>query len=92
MTKENITDRLEDLFLALFQSSQSDHVPNSRDCLFTTGQRIAINQERGALYTQLAVKSGELPPSEAREYQVSAEINTKVLKAVEQFHNNQIQL
>ena len=88
MTKSEITDRLEDLFIALFQSSQSDHVPNSRDCLFTVGERICINQERGALHTQLA----ELPPAEVREYQVSVHINNKVLKAVESFNNNQIQL
>ena len=91
-TKSQITDRLETLYIALFQASVGDQVPDSPGCIFTVGERIAINQERGALYTQLAVKNGELPPTEAREYQVSTGINNKVLKAVESFNNNQIQL
>jgi hypothetical protein len=72
---EVLTYRLELLFECLWQCSQYQEV--GRGYIFTTFQRMLINQERGALMSQQTLMLyNEATP--VRYYQVPESIETKI--------------
>ncbi len=66
-----IRNRLENLHHVLVYCSQIQAV--GRMPIFTTGERICINQERGSLFSQMSFDGGEV-----REYEVPIEIEAKI--------------
>ncbi|KVV14831.1 hypothetical protein [Flavobacterium sp. TAB 87] len=86
MTTEIINQRLEDLHNVLLYCSEVDRVSYGKDKVFSTGERITINQERGSYFSQLAANNGEIFPHEVRTYQVTEHIDNKINKTLEQIH------
>lgn len=81
MSHQEITQRLTDLHnvLAYCSGIQSQ----GKIYVFKTGERICINQERGALFSKLSGLNGEIFPHEVREYKIPAHIEAKVKFTVE---------
>lgn len=70
--------RLNNLHTALEQCSQIDQLSDGKNKVFTTGERIAINQERGAILSQIAYGNEEITALEVRTYRVSSQIENKI--------------
>lgn len=87
MSVEEIQQRLQDLHSVLWYCS--DMQKEGRIYVFKTGERICINQERGALLSQLSRYTGENSPEDVRTYQLPAHIEAKVkftLERIETTH------
>lgn len=67
----NSNNRIENLHNVLVYCSQIQAV--GRTPIFTTGERICINQERGSLFSQMSFDGGQV-----REYEVPLEIEAKI--------------
>lgn len=65
------SNRLENLHDVLVYCSQIQAV--GRTPIFTTGERICINQERGSLFSQMSFDGDQV-----REYEVPLEIESKI--------------
>ena len=70
--KDEIHQRLNVLFLALWHCSEFR--ASRQGYIFTDGERISINQERGALYSQMSAD----PIAGIRHYEVSDAIEEKI--------------
>lgn len=70
--KDEILKRLNVLHLALLHDSEFKSA--RQGYIFTSGERICINQERGALYSQLS----QDPEAGIRYYDVSDDIELKI--------------
>jgi hypothetical protein len=81
MPVETINNRLYDLFNVLFYCS--DLQKEGKKMMFKANERICINQERGALFTQLAHNNGEIKSEGVRTYKVPPEIEIKVRFALQ---------
>ncbi len=73
---ESIFKRLDELFAVLQFCSEMQN--NGRIYVFKPEERICINQERGALYSQISRANDENFPSEVRFYQIPPSIEAKV--------------
>lgn len=71
MNQEEIESRLNELSNALYYDRMFQRV-------FSTGQRIVINQERGSLMSQLSYLKFETPEYEVRTFKISNILNQKV--------------
>lgn len=78
MKEHKNTTRFKDLQMVLEYCSEVERVSEGENRLFTTLERICINQERGAIYSQQAQEKGEVEASEVRTYQVPAHIEVKI--------------
>ena len=78
MKEHKNTSRFQDLQMVLEYCSEVERVSEGENSLFTTLERICINQERGAIYTQQAAQKGELDKSQERTYQVPERIELKI--------------
>jgi hypothetical protein len=76
MSNQDIYQRLEDLHNVLVYCS--DMQTAGRIHVFKLGERICINQERGALLSQLAHNSNEVFLHEVRDYKVPLAIEAKI--------------
>jgi hypothetical protein len=65
------TNRLSDLHNVLVYCSEIQ--AQGRPGIFTTGERICINQERGGIFSQMSFDGGEV-----REYEVPPDIEVKI--------------
>jgi hypothetical protein len=81
MINEDIYQRLEDLHNVLVYCS--DLQKEGRMHVFKVGERICINQERGALLSQLSHNNNETFPHEVRAYQVPVLIQAKIKFTIE---------
>jgi hypothetical protein len=79
--------RLEDLLTVLEHCSTIDKKSFGKSKVFTTGERIAINQERGSIFSQLAYESGEIQINETRNYQVPQHIENKIKFTLNKINN-----
>lgn len=84
---ENINQRLEDLHNVLVFCSNVQ--TQGRIHVFKVGERICINQERGALYSQLSHANYETSSHEVREYKVPAAIEAKIKLTIEKIEPTQ---
>jgi hypothetical protein len=73
---QELQSRQEDLYDALWHCSQYQEV--GRGYIFTPFQRILINQERAAIFTQQDCLLGELTIDEVRNFQVPTIIEEKI--------------
>ncbi|WP_348814100.1 hypothetical protein [Flavobacterium maritimum] len=71
-----INERLELLYAVLQFCGKQTQYYNRK--IFTTGERIAINQERAALKSFISYLFGEINIKDASTYQVSAKIEEKI--------------
>lgn len=78
---ENIYQRLEDLHNVLVYCS--DMQRQGRIHVFKVGERICINQERGALFSQLSHANNEIFSHEVREYKMPVAIQAKIRVTIE---------
>ena len=78
------TPRFNDLHRVLEYCSEVERKSEGRNCIFTTLERISINQERGAIYSQQSAEKGELDKSQVRTYQVPPQIEDKIKKLLNQ--------
>lgn len=69
-----INQRLEMLFNALYYCSFQQELSKGRDFIFSDGERILINQERGALFSQLTNSEED----GIREYKVPDHIEERI--------------
>jgi hypothetical protein len=76
MSNQDTYQRLEDLHNVLFYCS--DVQKDGRIHVFKVGERICINQERGALFSQLSHANNEVFSHEVRAYKVSPAIEAKI--------------
>lgn len=81
MTNEDIYQRLEDLQNVLVYCS--DLQKQGKIHVFKVGERICINQERGALLSQLSHANNETFSHEVREYTMPVAIEAKVKVTIE---------
>lgn len=81
MSIEKIIQRLEDLHNVLAYCSSIQE--QGKIYVFKTGERICINQERGALFSKMSALNGEIFPHEVREYKIPAHIEAKVKFTIE---------
>ena len=81
MSNQSIYQRLEDLHNVLVYCSELQL--HGRMHVFKTGERICINQERGALLSQLSYINKETFLHEVREYEVPAAIEAKIKLTIE---------
>lgn len=81
MTYEEICQRLEELQNVLVYCSELQL--HGRMHVFKTGERICINQERGALLSQLSHWNNETFPHEVREYKIPVGIEAKIKFTIE---------
>lgn len=72
------TTRFNDLHTVLTYCTAVEKSSDGRNYLFTTLERICINQERGAIYTQQSAQKGELDQSQVRTYKVPEHIELKI--------------
>lgn len=84
MTSEKRNQRLEDLHSVLLYCSDQQKV--GRAASFTTLERICINQERGALLSQLSHANNETFSHEVREYKIPVAIEAKIKFTIEKIH------
>ena len=80
---ETIKQRLADLHNVLVYCSEVDSRSFGKYNMFSAGERICINQERGSLFSQLAGEKGEIFPHEVRTYKVPAQIEAKISFTIE---------
>jgi hypothetical protein len=73
MSTDQIINRHDDLFAVLIYCSEQQIF--GKPASFTTLERICINQERGALLSQL---NQETPQSEVRQYQCPPKLESKI--------------
>lgn len=85
MSYHRIIQRLEDLHNVL--SYCSDIQSNGRIYVFKTCERICINQERGALLSQLSQLNNETFKHEVRTYEIPAHIEAKVRFTIEKIQS-----
>ena len=78
MTSEKRNQRLEDLHSVLLYCSDQQKI--GRAASFTTLERICINQERGALLSQI---SSETPKHEVRVYKCHPTLEAKIRFAIQ---------
>jgi hypothetical protein len=57
--------------------------------VFKVGERICINQERGALYSQLSHANNETQSHEVREYKMPAAIEAKIKITIDKIEPTQ---
>ena len=81
MTNEDRYQRLEDLHNVLVYCS--DLQKQGRIHVFKVGERICINQERGALLSQLSQANNEVFSHEVREYKIPVGIEVKIKFTIE---------
>lgn len=81
MSNEDIYQRLEDLLNVLVYCS--DLQKQGRIHVFKVGERICINQERGALLSQLSHANNEVFSHEVREYKIPVGIEAKIKLTIE---------
>jgi len=81
MSYEKINQRLEDLHNVL--SYCSDVQNRGKIYVFKVAERICINQERGALFSQLSALNGEIFKHEVRTYKIPPHIEAKVKFTIE---------
>lgn len=72
MSEQEINDRLKNLSAAITYDFYKDNRH------FTEGEKICINQERGALSDKLYVMKGEMSPEVARDYKIPEKLENKV--------------
>lgn len=82
--KEEIDERLVILHNVLVYCSEVDRLSDGKYNIFSLVERIFINQERGALFSQLAGEKGEIFPHEVRTYKVPEQIERKIKLTKEQ--------
>lgn len=76
MTKTETLQRLELLYLVLqFCTNEQE---KGRRSIFTVGERIEINQERGSRFEFLSFLHGDIPESDARTRVVPDGIEQKI--------------
>lgn len=88
MNTNQIIQRLEDLHAVLLYCSDNQSVGKS--AIFSRGERICINQERGSLLSQL---NAEHFPNDVRNYKCPANLEAKIrftLKKIIDNHINQL--
>lgn len=73
--------RLQNLYSVLFYCS--DLQKDGRMQVFKPGERICINQERGALLSQMNYENGESFKCEVREYEVPPDLEVKIKFIIE---------
>ncbi|MDX6187963.1 hypothetical protein SGQ83_01255 [Flavobacterium sp. Fl-318] len=78
MKEFQLPQRLNNLHTALEQCSQIDLLSDGKNKVFTIGERIAINQERGSIFSQIAHENGEITMLEVRTYKVPPHIENKI--------------
>jgi hypothetical protein len=84
MNNEDIYQRLEDLHNVLVYCS--DLQKQGRIHVFKIGERICINQERGALLSQLSHANNEVFSHEVREYKIPVGIEVKIKFTIDKIH------
>lgn len=84
MSNQDIYQRLEDLHNVLVYCSELQL--HGRMHVFKTGERICINQERGALLSQLSHANNETFSHEVREYKIPVAIEAKIKLTIEKIH------
>ena len=84
MSSQPIYERLEDLHNVLVYCSEMQL--HGRMHVFKTGERICINQERGALLSQLSHANNETFSHEVREYKIPVAIEAKIKFTIEKIH------
>lgn len=72
MELEQINNRLNDLSAVITYDFPLENKH------FTPGEKIAINQERGALTDRRYVLNGEMHPGKERKYKISEALEKKV--------------
>ena len=87
MKESQLPQRLNNLHTALEQCSQIDFLSDGKNKVFTTGERIAINQERGSIFSQIAHENGETTALEVRNYKVNAHIENKINFTLSKINN-----
>lgn len=70
--------RLENLHNVLDYCARIEKKSFGRFCVFTTGERICINQERGSILSQLSHENHENFKHEVRDYKCPESIETKI--------------
>lgn len=80
MTKTQTLQRLELLYLVL-QFCTTEQEKGKRP-VFTTGERIAINQERGSKYEYLSFLAGEISENQMRTTEVSVYLDQQIEKCL----------
>lgn len=83
-TNQEIYDRLRDLHNVLVYCTEVDTISFGKNKVFTPGERIVINQERGALFTQLASNNNQIFPHEVRDIKVGPVLELKIRSALNQ--------
>lgn len=76
MSNQDIYERLEDLHNVLVYCS--DVQKEGKIHVFKVGERICINQERGALFSQLSHANNEIFSHEVRSYKTPPAIEAKI--------------
>jgi hypothetical protein len=84
MSNQDIHQRLEDLHNVLVFCS--DVQTQGRIHVFKVGERICINQERGALLSQLSHANNEVFSHEVREYKIPVGIEVKIKFTIDKIH------
>jgi hypothetical protein len=84
MNTDPIIQRLEELHNVLAYCSDIQNC--GRIYVFKVAERICINQERGALFSQLSHANNETFSHEVREYKIPAHIEAKVKFTINKIH------
>jgi hypothetical protein len=87
MKESQLLIRLNNLHTALEQCSQMDLLSDGKNKVFTTGERIAINQERGSIFSQIAHENLEITALEVKNYKVPAHIENKIKFTLNKINN-----
>ena len=82
---EEINQRLEDLHNVLLYCS--DLQTSGKIYVFKTGERICINQERGALFSQLSHNNNEVFSHEVRDYKCPPALEAKIKFTIEKIQS-----
>lgn len=83
MTNQQLQWRFEDLHTALEYCSETNLFTNGNKIIFSTCERICINQERGSIRSIQAYEKQEIFQHEVRVYVIPTHIEIKVKKVVE---------
>lgn len=84
MPNEDIYQRLEDLHNVLVYCSERQ--AKGRIHVFKVGERICINQERGALLSQLSHANRETFSHEVREYTMPVLVEVKIRSTIDKIN------
>jgi hypothetical protein len=87
MKEFQMPQRLDNLHTALEQCSQIDFLSDGKNKVFTIGERIAINQERGSILSQIAYGNKEITIAEVRNYEVPPHIENKIKFTLSKINN-----